>query len=106
MTKAERKFLSAIADAGCILCRYLDLGITPCEIHHLRAGMGAGQRNSNTNVIGLCPEHHRGNTGYHGLGRRAFERKYGITELELLALSQKNNPATAQTVPGHQSHSI
>lgn len=46
--------------------------------------MGAGQRNSNRNAIPLCPEHHRGNTGYHGLGRRAFERTYGLTELDLL----------------------
>jgi hypothetical protein len=106
MTKAERQFLNTIAEAGCILCRYLDLGETPCEIHHLRAGMGAGQRNSNANVIGLCPPHHRGNIGYHGLGRRAFEREYGITELELLALSQKINPATATTVPGLQSHFV
>jgi hypothetical protein len=33
----------------------------------------------------LCPEHYRGNTGLHGMGRKAFERAYGVTELELLA---------------------
>ncbi|MBK1780583.1 hypothetical protein JHL22_05075 [Advenella sp. WQ 585] len=90
MTKTERQYLGRIADFGCILCHRLGLGATPCEIHHLRHGMGKGQRNSNFNVIGLCFEHHRGNTGYHGLGRRAFERMYEITELELLALSQQN----------------
>ena len=42
-----------------------------------------GVRNSHDNVIPLCPEHHRGNTGYHGLGRKAFERRYGVTEAEL-----------------------
>ena len=99
-TKAEKAYMSQQADAGCILCRHLGLGESPAEIHHLRSGMGAGQRNSNMTSIPLCPEHHRGNTGYHGLGRRAFEREYGITELELLALSQKTNPATARTVPG------
>jgi hypothetical protein len=36
-------------------------------------------------VIGLCREHHRGDTGIHGLGRKAFERKYGLTEEDLLA---------------------
>lgn len=90
MTKTERQYLGRIADFGCILCHRLGLGATPCEIHHLRHGMGKGQRNNNANVIGLCPEHHRGNTGYHGLGRRAFERMYEITELELLALSQRH----------------
>jgi hypothetical protein len=99
-TKAEKAYMSAQADAGCILCRHLGLGDTPAEIHHLRAGMGAGQRNSNMTSIPLCPEHHRGNTGYHGLGRRAFEREYGITELELLALSQKTNPASVGADPG------
>lgn len=100
MTKAERRFLDAIASQGCILCRHLGYGETPAEIHHLRHGMGAGQRNSNTNAIPLCPEHHRGRTGYHGMGRRAFEREYGVTELDLLAMSQKQNPATVGAVPG------
>ena len=106
MTKAERAHLSHVAEQGCVLCKHLGLGHSAAEIHHLRHGMGMGQRNNNMNVIGLCPEHHRGATGYHGLGRRAFERMYGVTELELLAISQKNNPATAETVPGLHSHTF
>ena len=35
----------------------------------------------------LCPEHHTGKTGLHGLGTRAFERTYGLSELDLLALT-------------------
>ena len=104
MTKAERAHLNQIAEQGCVLCLHLGYGRTDAEIHHLRHGMGMSQRNNNMNVIPLCPEHHRGNTGYHGLGRRAFERMYGVTELDLLVISQKNNPATALTVPGLQSH--
>ncbi len=104
-TKAERAYMSAQADAGCILCRHLGLGPTPAEIHHLRHGVGAGQRNSHSMSIPLCPEHHRGATGYHGLGRREFERVYGVTEMDLWALAQKNNPATVDAVPGLQSHS-
>ena len=104
MTKAERAYLNRIAEQGCVLCLHLGYGRTDAEIHHLRHGMGMGQRNNNMSVIPLCPEHHRGNTGYHGLGRRAFERKYGTTELELLALSQKNNPASVVADPGLQSH--
>lgn len=80
MTKDEKKHYSAVAELGCALCGYLGYGATPCEIHHIRR---AGKR-SNAPVIGLCPEHHRGNSGVHGLGRKAFERKYGITEEELL----------------------
>jgi len=98
--------MSAQADAGCILCRFLGLGNTPAEIHHLRHGVGAGQRNSNLMTIPLCPEHHQGRTGYHGLGRRAFEREYGVTEMDLWAMAQKQNPATLAGVPGLQSHSL
>ena len=38
-------------------------------------------------VIGLCREHHRGDTGIHGLGRRAFEKAYQVTEEELLEIT-------------------
>ena len=99
-TKQERVHMSAQAESGCILCRYLGYGDTPAEIHHLRHGMGAGQRNSNLMTIPLCPEHHRGATGFHGLGRRAFEREYGVTELELLDMSKKQNPAAVVAAPG------
>ena len=79
-TKAEKEHYGKIARLGCILCKFLGYGETPCEIHHIRRG---GKR-SNAPVIGLCPEHHRGNSGVHGLGRKAFERIYNITEDALL----------------------
>jgi hypothetical protein len=82
--KREAQYLSKVADIGCIICYRAGYPGTPAEIHHIRGlGLGMGVRNSHYNVIGLCPEHHRGNTGYHGLGRKAFERSYGITEQEL-----------------------
>ena len=85
MTKDEKKYLSKVADLGCIICYRLGYAGSPCEIHHCRGiGLGLGVRNSHYNVIGLCAEHHRGDTGYHGMGRKAFERKYGVTEQELL----------------------
>jgi hypothetical protein len=80
MTKNEKEHYRKVAELGCSLCRHLGYGETPCEIHHVRRT----SKRSNAPVIGLCPEHHRGNTGVHGLGRKAFERKYDITEEELL----------------------
>lgn len=88
-TKAERQHMNAQSESGCILCRFLGYGNTPAEIHHIRHGMGAGQRNSHLMTIPLCPEHHRGATGYHGLGRRAFERMYGTTELDLFGMTER-----------------
>lgn len=77
-----KKHLSRVADLGCILCWHLGYEDTPTELHHIRR---AGKR-ANAPVIGLCPEHHRGNSGIHGLGRKAFERKYQITEEGLLQI--------------------
>jgi len=81
MTKDERKYYDKIARLGCSLCRHLEYGETPAEIHHLRR---YGGKRSLAEVIPLCPEHHRGNTGLHGLGRKGFENRYGIDEDFLL----------------------
>ena len=85
MTKDEKKYLSKVADLGCIICYRLGYIGTPAEIHHVRGmGLGMAVRSSHYATIPLCPTHHRGNVGYHGLGRKAFERRYEVTEQELL----------------------
>ena len=82
-TKAEKAYFGKLAGFGCILCYRLGYGEgTPAEIHHVRRG---GKRSS-APVIPLCPEHHRGNSGIHGLGRRAWERAHQTTEEDLLKL--------------------
>lgn len=80
MNKEQKAHYGKVANLGCSLCRHLGYGESPCELHHIRR---AGKR-SNAPVIGLCPPHHRGNEGVHGMGRKRFEREYGITEEELL----------------------
>ena len=84
-TKAEKQHYAKVANLGCSLCRYLGYGESPPELHHIRR---AGKR-TNAPVIPLCPEHHRGNTGIHGMGRKAFEREYKITEEDLLEMTEK-----------------
>ena len=81
MNKAEKKHYAKIAQLGCSLCRHLGYGETPCEIHHIRK---FGGKRKNAEVIGLCPEHHRGTSGVHGLGRKGFEACYGLDEQTLL----------------------
>lgn len=86
-TKAELRHLNRLAGIGCILCKSLGLGETPAEMHHLRTGQGMSQRAPHWLAIPLCAEHHRGSTGLHGMGTRAFERHYGLSELDMLALT-------------------
>lgn len=75
-----RDYMGLVAQMPCAIC-----GRWPVEVHHRRTGVGAGRRASDFETIPLCTEHHRGNAGLHGMGRRAWERAHGITELELLA---------------------
>lgn len=39
-TKAEKLHLSRVAALGCIVCRNLDYGESPAEIHHCSSGTG------------------------------------------------------------------
>ena len=88
-TLAEKKHLNAVAELGCAVCRRMGYEGTPAEIHHKRAGTGAGRRSSHMDAIPLCPEHHRGNTGLHGLGTKGFPKHWGFDEDDLLQDTQK-----------------
>lgn len=84
MTRDELRHKSALADMGCMVCLRLygphDPG--PVELHHLRTG-GWGKGNYKT-LIPLCPEHHRGKTGVHGMGTKGFPAHYGFDQQDLL----------------------
>ena len=84
MTKDEKRHLNDVAELGCAVCRRMGYAGTPAEIHHKRAGTGAGRRSSHYDAIPLCPEHHRGATGLHGLGTKGFPKHWGFDEEDLL----------------------
>jgi len=92
MTKAEKAHLSKLAEFGCVCCHLLGFAGSPAEIHHIRAGTGAGRRASHFDAIPLCPIHHRGTAGLsvpsiHG-SKNAFIEAFG-TESELLELTKR-----------------
>lgn len=88
-TAAEHRHLDSVARLGCMLCRYLGYYGTPSEIHHPRTGTGAGRKASHFDAIPLCPPHHRlGNEALHVMGRKAWERYHGITEVELMRMTK------------------
>jgi len=84
---AQKEHLNQVASLGCVLCKHLDLGNSPAQIHHIREGQGMSQRASHFLVVPLCPEHHTGNSGLHGLGERGFYTRYKLSELDLLAMT-------------------
>lgn len=87
-TKSEKIALNKIAQLGCILCsEVLGFEGTEAELHHVRR---YGAKRATSPILPLCPEHHRGNDGIHGLGVKGFERKWQISCEELLErVSQK-----------------
>ena len=84
MTNDEKKHLDLISQLGCVVCARLGYGATPAEIHHPRKGTGLALRASHYDAIPLCVEHHRGQTGVHGLGTKGFAKHYGFDESDLL----------------------
>jgi len=88
-TKAERKHMKSVAELGCAVCRRMGYAGTPAELHHPRRLAGGWGRSDNMSVIPLCPEHHRGATGLHGLGTKGFPKHYGYDEADLLSDTHK-----------------
>ena len=81
MSKKSKSHMGRVAAIGCILCRDMGFPDSPAEVHHL---FDTAAR-SDWLTVPLCPEHHRGATGFHGLGQRAFEARYKRSEAYLLA---------------------
>jgi len=75
MNKKDKKRHDDIARLGCVLCYYLGINDTPAELHHVRR---FGGKRSEAPILPLCTEHHRGNSGVHGLGAKAFQRHYEV----------------------------
>lgn len=90
MTKAEKKHYEKLVAIGCIVCNREGFGYSEPHIHHIRTGVGMGQRSHYLMAIPLCPNHHQ--NGGHGValhaGQKAFEANFG-TELELLEHTTK-----------------
>jgi hypothetical protein len=73
---AQKNDFNAVAELGCGVCRRIGYPGTPAELHVL---------DRSQEVIPLCPEHHRGKFGLHGLGLKEFEKHFGFTLDDLLA---------------------
>ena len=76
--------MAQVAALGCVICRQ-EMGVySPASVHHVAEGSG---HRSDWATVGLCHEHHQGATGLHGMGTKAFIRRYrpfGDSEFGLL----------------------
>lgn len=80
MSAAGKRWMGRVAQLPCAICC-----ASPVSVHHIREGQGASQRAQDTLTVPLCPEHHQGASGIHGLGRKGFYARYKRDELDLLA---------------------
>ena len=82
MSVKSSDHMERVASLGCVVCDLMGLGYSPAEVHHI----GDTAERSDFLTIGLCREHHRGASGFHGMGERAFNARYKTSEINLLAL--------------------
>ena len=82
---AERRYHDEVRKLGCLVC-----GQMP-SIHHVTSK--TGPRRSHYRVVPLCPVHHQGTHGFHGLGSdKLFTDMYGIDLREEADRIYKDKP--------------
>ena len=89
--KEQRLDMDRKARWGCVVCRKIDFNVitTPAQIHHIRHGLGLGQRDHSMTIPLCFPHHLDSKYGIHGMGSKAWTKIYG-TEHELLEFYEKN----------------
>ena len=84
MSKAAKHHMDKVAQLPCVICLYkLGIETRPVHVHHDTVPA------DDFAVAPLCPEHHQGQTGVHGLHRRAFKALWRLTDTDLLALTNR-----------------
>lgn len=89
MSAAADRHMDRVARVPCVLCKYLGLGESPAEVHHLKFGTGVSDRASDFLTAALCTRHHRVEypESVHYLKERGLRLRYNLSELDLLAMT-------------------
>lgn len=72
---AASRYMGKVAATGCVVCRRLGFEPTPAQVHHVAEG---SSKRSDYGTVALCPEHHLGKSGLHGMGVPAFCKLYRV----------------------------
>lgn len=76
---SESQHLERVAGLPCVIClKKMGQKTYGVHVHHVTAPRKPFL------VAPLCPEHHQGATGVHGMHRRGFERFWKVTADDLL----------------------
>ena len=86
----DKKHLARVAQLQCSLCFFLGKEQrTRTTVHHKHGG-GLGKKASDRLVMALCSEHHQtGPDAFHHIGRVDFEERFGLTQDELIEITNK-----------------
>lgn len=89
-TMADKQWLDDVSSLGCVACRNAGLGPSLAEIHHVRSGVGIAQRAAHTQVLPLCPRHHRAcyPTGFHA-APKSWQAEHGSEETLLVQVTRE-----------------
>lgn len=69
----------------CVVCHVVGFDTKCQELHHA----GEDTERNDWAQVPLCREHHQGSTGVHGLRRRAFENRYKLSDVKMLAITRE-----------------
>jgi hypothetical protein len=75
-------YMEAVHSVPCVIClKRLGRKVYGVHAHHA----GEGSDRDDHLLVALCPEHHQGATGIHGMHRRGFHRFWKTTDMQLIA---------------------
>lgn len=88
-TAAEREWMAAVAQIGCIVCHLQNRGYVPCAVHHIVEGQ---RRLGHMFTIGLCdPGHHQNSPDPEQISRHPYRARFTAaygSEYDLLKITQ------------------
>ena len=81
MTRKE--WLAAVHEVPCVICTHMGRAqSTATQAHHIES---VRDEHSDYAVAALCADCHTGANGVHGLSRRTFSMRYGLSDIDLIA---------------------
>lgn len=80
-------YLDKIHGLPCVVC--VHMGMQSPHAVHAHHVESVRDELSTYATVPLCEPHHTGPNGIHGLSRRGFEARYKLSQVDLLAITNK-----------------